>query len=131
MIAVDTSSIVCVAKREPNYQTHLAILTTAECVIGAPTVHECHMVLSSDRITRSARFLDDLLRLPNVSVVAFGSRRLAIAREAFTRFGKGGGSGVGLNFGDCLSYAIAKADDALLLHMGDDFRRTDLRLALP
>ena len=31
-----------------------------------------------------------------------------------------------LNFGDCMSYAVAKAKDVPLLFKGDDFRLTDI-----
>ena len=36
-----------------------------------------------------------------------------------------------LNFGDCFSYALAKALDAPLLFTGNDFPRTDIMPALP
>jgi len=35
----------------------------------------------------------------------------------------------GLNFGDCLAYAVAKLADQPLPCVGDDFRRPDLALA--
>ena len=35
-----------------------------------------------------------------------------------------------LNFGDCLSYACAKAHGAALLFKGDDFAQTDLKAPL-
>jgi ribonuclease VapC len=34
-----------------------------------------------------------------------------------------------LNFGDCFSYALAKATGAPLLFKGDDFSRTDIEAA--
>ena len=53
-----------------------------------------------------------------------------IAREAYRDFGKGSGHSAGLNFGDCFSYALAKAMDEPLLFKGDDFSHTDLAPAL-
>jgi len=50
-----------------------------------------------------------------------------IACLAFDRFGKGRRP-AGLNFGDCMAYAVAKAHDAPLLFKGDDFSRTDGRV---
>jgi ribonuclease VapC len=35
-----------------------------------------------------------------------------------------------LNFGDCFSYALAKALDEPLLFKGDDFRKTDITPAI-
>ena len=51
--------------------------------------------------------------------------RLAV--ECFERFGKGRHP-ARLNFGDCLSYACAKAHGARLLFKGDDFAQTDVNL---
>jgi len=34
-----------------------------------------------------------------------------------------------LNFGDCMSYAVARLADVPLLFVGDDFRRTDIAIA--
>lgn len=41
-------------------------------------------------------------------------------------YGKGRGHPAQLNFGDCFSYAMAKAAGVPLLYVGDDFSRTDL-----
>jgi len=37
----------------------------------------------------------------------------------------------GLNFADCLSYALAKRSGEPLLFKGDDFAKTDLRGVFP
>lgn len=42
------------------------------------------------------------------------------------RHGRGFGAAAGLNFGDCFSYALAKARSAPLLHVGNDFDKTDI-----
>ena len=51
-----------------------------------------------------------------------------IARAAYRRHGKGRGP-AGLNFGDCFSYALAKATGEALLFKGDDFSKTDIESA--
>ena len=48
-----------------------------------------------------------------------------VAREAWRRFGKGRHP-AGLNYGDCFSYALAKAAGAPLLFKGNDFVHTDI-----
>ena len=53
-----------------------------------------------------------------------------LAADAFLRYGKGRGHRAQLNFGDCLSYAVAKQLDAPLLYKGDDFIHTDIKSAL-
>jgi ribonuclease VapC len=52
-----------------------------------------------------------------------------IAREAFQRYGKGR-SPAGLNYGDCFSYALAKATGLPLLFKGIDFARPDIESAI-
>jgi ribonuclease VapC len=41
------------------------------------------------------------------------------------RYGKGRHA-AGLNFGDCMAYAVAQAEGAPLLFTGDDFAKTDV-----
>jgi ribonuclease VapC len=50
------------------------------------------------------------------------------ARQAFVLFGKGRHK-AGLNFGDCFTYALAKAYREPLLFKGGDFGLTDLDAA--
>ena len=52
-----------------------------------------------------------------------------IARRAFRDYGKGQ-SPSGLNFGDCFSYALAKATGLPLLFKGGDVSQTDIAAAL-
>jgi ribonuclease VapC len=49
-------------------------------------------------------------------------------RDAFLRFGKGRHK-ASLNFGDCMSYALAKSRNAKLLYKGTDFAATDVATA--
>jgi ribonuclease VapC len=50
---------------------------------------------------------------------------LDIARRAFRKYGKGRHP-AGLNFGDCIAYALAKDMDEPLLFKGGDFSKTDI-----
>jgi predicted nucleic acid-binding protein len=70
--------------------------------------------------------------------MAFSKHSAVIARDAFRRFGKGRhpaglnpkeSEGPQLNFGDCFSYALARALGEPLLFVGDDFSRTDVQAA--
>jgi ribonuclease VapC len=60
-----------------------------------------------------------------VAVVAVDVEQGEIARQAFSRFGKGRHA-AGLNFGDCFSYALAQALGEPLLYKGEDFSLTDV-----
>ncbi|MGE0552770.1 MAG: type II toxin-antitoxin system VapC family toxin [Gemmatimonadales bacterium] len=52
-----------------------------------------------------------------------------VAVDAYVRYGKGRHH-ANLNFGDCLSYAVAILAARALLFVGDDFRHTDVVPAL-
>lgn len=53
-----------------------------------------------------------------------------LALEAYVSYGKGRKSAAGLNYGDCFSYALAKATGLPLLYKGRDFSGTDIESAL-
>jgi ribonuclease VapC len=52
------------------------------------------------------------------------------SRAAFVRFGKGRHP-ARLNFGDCVSYALAQVRGLPLLYKGEDFAKTDVVSAVP
>ena len=64
-----------------------------------------------------------------LTIVAFTAEHTFHARQAFRQYGKGRHR-AGLNFGDCIAYAVARLNDEELLFKGDDFIHTDIRSAL-
>jgi ribonuclease VapC len=74
----------------------------------------------------SPRLVTRLLREARIEVVPITEDIAHLAVAAFERYGKGRGHDARLNFGDCLSYACAKAHGAALLFKGDDFIATDI-----
>ena len=64
------------------------------------------------------------------SVCGLDAESVELARGAATTYGRGTGHRAGLNFGDCLVYAVAKHRDLPLLYVGDDFSHTDIASAL-
>jgi ribonuclease VapC len=69
--------------------------------------------------------LDLLLHRAGVEIVSFDADQLAIARSAFRRYGKGRHP-AGLNFGDCIAYALSQWTSEPLLFKGTDFSFTDV-----
>jgi ribonuclease VapC len=128
VIAVDTSAVAAIAFAEPQARAFAEIIGTERCLIGWPTVLECHMVLQSVPSRRGLDVLELLLKAPRLRIVAFNARLFNEARRAFDRFGRGRHRAK-LNFGDCMAYAVAKANDIPLLYKGEDFRLTDVRPA--
>jgi ribonuclease VapC len=60
-----------------------------------------------------------------LDVVAFTAEHAEIAIDAYARFGKGRHPAA-LNFGDCMSYAVANLSRQPRLAVGDDFPQTDM-----
>lgn len=71
------------------------------------------------------RELTNLLRELDVTAVPFTAEHHDVAWRAYERYGWGRHK-ANLNFGDCMSYAVARLADDELLFVGDDFRHTDV-----
>lgn len=63
-----------------------------------------------------------------IVVIPFDEEHALEAAKAFARFGKGRHPAA-LNFGDCMSYAVAKLAGQPLLCTGKDFAKTGIPLA--
>ena len=64
-----------------------------------------------------------------IELVAFDVQHALLARAAWQRFGRGRHP-ARLNYGDCMAYALAKAERDTLLFKGNDFAQTDIEPAL-
>lgn len=129
MIAVDSSAVLALALDEPDAERFVGPLADVPCVIGWPTLLEIFLVLRSRRKTIALEAADAWRGASNVTAIAFDPSLYLEARAAFERFGKGVHP-AGLNFGDCMAYAVAKVHDVPLLFKGTDFALTDIRSAL-
>jgi ribonuclease VapC len=126
---IDTSAIVAILLGELDAR---ALTTKAEfagpCLTSSAVRLETCMVLASRRDVsplRAQDYFDDLASQLGLSEALIDERVGRLAVECFDRYGKGRHP-AGLNFGDCLSYACAKAHGAALLFKGEDFARTDV-----
>jgi ribonuclease VapC len=70
--------------------------------------------------------LDALLARLAIEVVPMSAVAAEFAREGYARYGKGVGSPAVLNYGDALSYGVARAEDEPLLFTGEGFPETDI-----
>jgi ribonuclease VapC len=125
-MVLDSSALVSVVLAEPVHRAVLSKMFAAPVLlVGAPTLAETALVLSV-RLDRDARpLLNEILREMDVEVVAFDRTHYDVAVDAFRRYGKGRHR-AGLNFGDCLTYAVARVAGLSLLYTGNDFSQTDL-----
>ena len=78
---------------------------------------------------KAMRMLDDLIREGGLRIEDVTARQAHTTLEAYARYGKGQKT-AGLNFGDCFSYALAKATGLPLLFKGGDFSKTDIEPVL-
>lgn len=83
----------------------------------------------SARLRTDARVhVAELLDRRDIAEVPFGEAHWREAVDAYWRFGRGRHSAA-LNFGDCLTYAVARLANEPLLFVGDDFAATDFDAA--
>jgi len=122
---LDTSAVVAIVMKEPGYEELLRTMANGNPAIGTATLTETAIVLSarleSDARSLLARFLSEA----SIAIVPFGESHYGAAVEAWLRYGKGKHPAA-LNFGDCLSYAVARLADEPLLFVGEDFAQTDI-----
>ncbi len=131
MIAVDSSALIAILRREPEADRFLQVIAAADGrLLSSVSLLEASMVLAgrSGDATSWAE-LDALIARAGMQIVAQDAMLAEVAREAFLRYGKGRHP-AGLNLGDCASYALAKARDLPLLFKGEDFPRTGIAAAV-
>jgi ribonuclease VapC len=128
-VIVDSSALVAITFREPGHLELITKLTSASSAgISTPTLAETGLVLAA-RLRRDPR--DLIVRLLDefsVEEVPFGDGHWKEAVSAYLRYGKGRHKAQ-LNFGDCLTYAVARLAGEPLLFTGNDFTETDLDVA--
>ncbi len=127
---VDASALIAIVIDEPRSAELADKLRLSDVKgIGTPTLVETGIVLTA-RIGPDAAgsILSVLLERFDIRPIAFGERHWREAFRAAVHYGKGRHDAA-LNFGDCLTYAVAKLSGQPLLCIGDDFARTDLVLA--
>ncbi|MGH6899674.1 MAG: type II toxin-antitoxin system VapC family toxin [Geminicoccaceae bacterium] len=125
-MVVDSSVAIAILRREEGWERlRDALLSAGRCAMSSATLVEAGMVMEGRLGRAGGRDLDRLVAEVPIEIVPFDFAQTTLAREAFRRFGKGRHP-AGLNFGDCLSYALAKHLAAPLLFTGGDFVRTDV-----
>jgi ribonuclease VapC len=130
-MVVDSSAVIAILRLQDGWERLRDILLTAPgCVMSAATLVEAGMVMEGRLGKAGAQDLDRLIAEVPIEIVPFDRSQAALAREGFRRFGKGRHP-AGLNFGDCLCYALARQRGEPLLCKGEDFARTDVEAALP
>lgn len=128
---VDTSSIIAILRGEDDAAIHARVIAAASVRrLSAASYLECGIVLDSQRDPIISRGLDALVDEAQFVIEPVTEQQARLARQAYADFGKGSGHPAGLNFGDCLSYALALDKREPMLWKGNDFGHTGIPSAL-
>jgi ribonuclease VapC len=126
-MVVDSSVLLQILFQEPGAEGALRALGSAPTPkMSAPTLLETETVYGSVAGFGSGAVLELVDRL-EIEVLPFTLEHAREARLAYARYSKGQGHPARLNFGECISYALARLSGEPLAFKGDDFSQTDLR----
>jgi ribonuclease VapC len=126
-VILDTSALLAILLREPDAERFAVALESADTVrmsVASYVEAAIYVDRNEDRVRRA--MLDTFVKDFAIQLEPVTVEQAFLARQAFVLFGKGRHK-AGLNFGDCFSYALAKAFSEPLLFKGGDFGHTDLR----
>src|SRR5258706_15517491 len=120
-MVIDTSALLAILWDEPERRRfNERIEADPRRLVSAATLLETGIVVESRSGELAGRELDWFMHRARIEVSPVDADQVEIARAAFRKYGKGRHP-AGLNFGDCFSYALAKASDEPLLFKGSDF----------
>jgi ribonuclease VapC len=130
-VIVDSSALLAILLREPGSEVFDEVIVAATAArISAATFVEVSIVLEFRTGAQGVLLWESMLRESRIAIEPFTYEHAFFTRQAFSDYGKGRHP-AGLNFGECFSYALAKATREPLFFKGDDFRKTDVLPALP
>ncbi len=125
-MVVDTSAVLAILRDEPERQRfNQAIDADDTRLMSVASFVEASIVMQARHGYEGVRDLDLFLTRAEIEFLPVDVNQAHIARQAFQHYGKGRRPAA-LNFGDCFTYALAKATEEPLLCMGNDFALTDL-----
>ena len=127
---LDTSAVLGILFRETDFEAfERAVADAPICRISAADFVEASIVLESRGGDAVIRQFEAFFREARIQIEPVTAEQALLARQGYSDYGKGRHP-AGLNFGDCFSYALAKATGEPLLFRGEDFRQTDIQPAL-
>jgi len=126
-LILDASAIIALLRDEPEAERFASAIEEATSLrMSTATYVELGAVVDGDGDPVVSRRLDQLLHVAGTVFEPVTIEQARIARAAYRDFGRGSGHPARLNYGDCFSYALAKATGEPLLYKGDDFVHTDI-----
>jgi ribonuclease VapC len=127
-MVIDSSAIVAILLGESEAAELIdAISEDPKRLVSVFTTLESAVVMEARKGPAGVRELDLLFHEGAIEPVNMDTEQVAIARDAYRRFGKGRHPAK-LNIGDCCAYALAVQTGEPLLFKGDDFSKTDVKI---
>ncbi|MBZ9704424.1 MULTISPECIES: type II toxin-antitoxin system VapC family toxin [unclassified Mesorhizobium] len=135
---VDASVVVAILAKESGWEELLKRIADVDGQLYISALVRLEATLALGRVNAGAKkptpgMLSAARNLVDAFIVEIDARNVTInediggrAIDASIRYSKAVGHPADLNFGDCFSYACAKALDVPLLFKGNDFLKTDL-----
>ena len=131
MIVLDSSALIAILDEEEDAVKYAKAISEADRpLISAATLVEAGIVMLNRHGSKGARKLNTLVQEAGCQLESVTAQHAHMALEAYAAYGKGQNNKAALNYGDCFSYALAKATGLPLLFKGDDFSETDIEPAL-
>lgn len=128
-MVIDTSVLLAILFSEPEAPDLIrAIARDGTRLMSAGSALEAGIIAQARKGDAGGQALDLMIMKLGIDVVAMTPHHADHARRAFRLFGKGQAK-AGLNYGDCIAYALARDTGEHLLFKGDDFTRTDIAAA--
>lgn len=123
---IDTSALIAIIQSEPDADRLITAIEGASTrAMSAASVVEASLVLLARYGDNGDMLLDRMLRTLSIDIAPVTESQATLARDAALRFGRGRHPAA-LNFGDCVSYALAMERGDTLLFVGQDFVHTDV-----
>lgn len=123
---VDTSAILAILLGEPEARRFAERIASERSRLSAASYLEIALRIDMLRDPARSAAIDALIEALGIEIVPVSVEQALLARRANQRFGRGSGTAARLNFGDCLTYALAQESGEPLLFKGEDFRHTDV-----
>lgn len=121
MLTQEPDALALAARLEPEQPRLCSSISVWETIAGLCRSYTFSVETARARVNALRELLD-------IRFVPIGEPEYESAVQAYRDFGKGRHPAA-LNMGDCFAYACAKTNSAALLCKGEDFVKTDLRLA--
>jgi ribonuclease VapC len=125
-MVIDSSALLAILQDEPERRVFNESIEAADQVLlSTASFVEISLIVEARIGADGVRDLDLFLAKARITLIPVDEEQAHLARQAYRRYGKSRHPAA-LNFGDCFSYALARAQEDALLFKGNDFARTDI-----